>query len=43
MVRIKIGYDIVVDLVEVIELCFSHFKNLIGLELIINEDLLNAQ
>ena len=42
MVQIKIGDDIVVDPIMVIELCFSHFKNVIGLELIINEKLMKA-
>ena len=30
--------DIVVDPMKVIELCISHFKNLSGSELVINED-----
>ena len=42
VVQIKIGDDIVVDLVKVIELCITHFKNLIGPELIINDDVLKA-
>ena len=43
VVQIKIGDDIVVDPIKVIELCISHFKNLIGPELIINEDVLKAR
>ena len=43
MVQIKIGDDIVVDRIKVIELCISYFKNLIGPELIINEDVLKAR
>ena len=43
VVQIKIGDDIVVDPIKVIELCISHFKNLIGPQLIINKDVLKAR
>ena len=43
VVQIKIGDDFVVDPVKVIELCITHFKNLIGPEMIINEDVLKAR
>ena len=43
MVQIKVGDDIVLDPVKVIELCISHFKNMIGPKLIINENVLKAQ
>ena len=43
MVQIKIGDDIVVDPIKVIELCISHLKNLIGPELIIYQDVLKAR
>ena len=43
VVQIKIGADIVVDPIKVIELCISHFKNLIGPEFIINKDVLKAR
>ena len=43
MLQIKIGDDIVIGLVKVIELCISHFKNLIGLEFIINDNVWEAQ
>ena len=42
VVQIKIGDDIIVDAIKVIELCISHFKNLIGPKFIINEDVLKA-
>ena len=43
VVQIKIGDDIFVEPIKVIELFISHFKNLIGLKLIINEDVLKAR
>ena len=42
VVQTKIQDNIVVDPIQVIELCISHFKNLIGQELISNEDVLEA-
>ena len=44
MVQIKIGDVIVMDPVDVIDnVCIFHFKNLIGPELIINENVLKAR
>ena len=40
--EIKIGDDVIVDTTKVIELCISHFKNLISEELISNENALKV-
>ena len=40
---ININHKSMVERERVIEVCISHFKTLIGSELIINEDVLKAQ
>ena len=43
VVQVKQGVDLIVDPIKVIDICINHFKDLIGPQLVLNDDVMQAR
>ena len=43
VVQVKQGVDLIVDPIKVIDICIKHFKDLIGPQLVLNDDVMQAR